>query len=97
MTHSQLASRQATAASPHRHEFDVCGVPDKPRAPRGPRRHQRRPGTADVDLDRYESDTFLLGPISIFIIRVFKGNPLEIDPGKKWLAGEPFFSRIGFG
>ena len=76
MSLSQLEPRQATAASPHRHEFDVCGGSDKPRAPRGPRGHQRRPGTADVDLDRSESDTFLLGPISIFIIRVSIENPM---------------------
>ena len=84
MSLSQLASRQAPAASPHRHEFDVCGVSDKPRGPRAPRRHQRGPGPADVDLDRSESDAFSPGSISIFTIRVFKGNPLET--GKKWLA-----------
>ena len=58
MTHSRLASRQATVASPHRHEFDVYDGSDKPRAPRGPRRHQRRPGAADVDRDRSESASF---------------------------------------
>ena len=49
---SSLWSRQPAMASPRRHSFALWDGSDKPRAPRGPRRHQRRPGAADIEFDR---------------------------------------------
>ena len=102
MSLSQLATRQATAASPHRHEFDVCDGSDKPRGPRGPRRHQRRSGPADVDLDRSESDAFFLGSISIFtmysgFLRKPFGNWKKVARDQRNLGRPPTGPRFPHG